>query len=521
LIAASLLPLFAVALAGCAVVDAYSTRAIGYNFEAEQALDQGLLLNVVRASLRRPMQFTSVQSISGTASASGSAAVTIPFGAGGASYKMGAFGASVSGGPTFTVPVLDTQEFYSGVMRPIPSSLFDFYIHEELPREELFTLFVEKIVMHRDSCPPTDHTGDCELIFVNYPGSDMQFDLTQSMIEYLLNLGISTEQLPAQSAGGSGGSSGSASSGSGSGSSDQGQSAGSGYRFCFAPRYPGFAQQIIKSSALCGFEKKPDKKPDKQKVTTTTARKTIESIDTHTGANTSTHEEDLTIERAPASADGGSTGQQTGKKVAGFVLSDQFIGHLKHIAASRQENYHRDYNEFIGHIDAFRATKFPLRDKRGEIVNDRGNSVSLSIYTRSTEGVLYFLGEVVRHELYPDNVLQSGQQARTIQVKIENSAYRRFPELPCDLINQVSPDSGHDDSDNAYKCENLFVLEADPGLLSTGFTSVIYDGLHYWVPTDERQGKTLHVLSILKQLLALNTSAKSLPQTNTISIISP
>jgi hypothetical protein len=114
-------------LAGCVAVDQYSERAVEYNLEAEQALDQGLLLNVIRASKRRPMQFSSVQSISGTATASGSAGLTVPFGAGGASYKMGALGAGLSGGPTFNVPILDTQEFYQGVMTPISGQLFDYF----------------------------------------------------------------------------------------------------------------------------------------------------------------------------------------------------------------------------------------------------------------------------------------------------------------------------------------------------------------------------------------------------------
>ena len=64
-----LLPLVALQLGGCAVVDQYSGRAVGFNLEAEQATQQALLLNIVRASHRRPMQFTSVQSITGIASA--------------------------------------------------------------------------------------------------------------------------------------------------------------------------------------------------------------------------------------------------------------------------------------------------------------------------------------------------------------------------------------------------------------------------------------------------------------------
>src|ERR1700757_3767161 len=63
-------------LAGCTVVDRFSGRAVEYNLQAEQAQEQALLLNIVRASMRRPMQFTSLQSITGTASASANASVT-------------------------------------------------------------------------------------------------------------------------------------------------------------------------------------------------------------------------------------------------------------------------------------------------------------------------------------------------------------------------------------------------------------------------------------------------------------
>src|SRR5262249_7268122 len=59
-------------LLGCAIIDSYSGRAVDYNREAEQAQEQVLLLNIVRASLRLPMQFTSLQSITGSANVNGS-----------------------------------------------------------------------------------------------------------------------------------------------------------------------------------------------------------------------------------------------------------------------------------------------------------------------------------------------------------------------------------------------------------------------------------------------------------------
>ncbi len=107
-------PLFALGLLGCAAVDQYSSRAISYNLEAEAALDQGLLLNIVRAAHRWPMQFTSIGTITGTATASGTASLASllgPHPSTTAPPKLATLGGTVSGGPTFGIPVLDTQEF--------------------------------------------------------------------------------------------------------------------------------------------------------------------------------------------------------------------------------------------------------------------------------------------------------------------------------------------------------------------------------------------------------------------------
>lgn len=135
-------------LFGCAIIDNYSGRAVDYNREAEQAQEQILLLNIVRASLRRPMQFTSLSSVTGSGSISGSVA------GGGTNVKQMPFisqfpsidpktatnaishivtgtvsgNASLGGTAAFTVPVLDTQEFYQGILTPIPLQAFDYYL---------------------------------------------------------------------------------------------------------------------------------------------------------------------------------------------------------------------------------------------------------------------------------------------------------------------------------------------------------------------------------------------------------
>src|ERR1700688_1833788 len=98
-------------LSSCGVVDNFSGRAVNYNLVAEQAQQQALLLNIVRASLNRPMQFTTLSSITGSASESGTGTLSFPFGE--AAHRPNkllspdVFGLSgaISGGPTFTVPV--------------------------------------------------------------------------------------------------------------------------------------------------------------------------------------------------------------------------------------------------------------------------------------------------------------------------------------------------------------------------------------------------------------------------------
>jgi hypothetical protein len=61
----------AIWLSGCALADQFGTRAVTYNIESETARDQNIILNVIRAAYRKPMQFTDVGTASGTATATG------------------------------------------------------------------------------------------------------------------------------------------------------------------------------------------------------------------------------------------------------------------------------------------------------------------------------------------------------------------------------------------------------------------------------------------------------------------
>ncbi len=133
-----------------------------------------------------------------------------------------------------------------------------------------------------------------------------------------------------------------------------------------------------------------------------------------------------------------------------------------------------------------------------------GKKIYFTVYTRSVEGILYYLGGIVRHQLKS----MDGDSPRLYKLQIEKSfVARKFHTGPCET-----------ETEETF-CDNFFVLNKG---LGPSPLAVVYKGQRYAVPEAESErGDTLHVLSIVKQLLAINTSAKSLPQTNVLSVSSP
>src|SRR5271156_6418195 len=68
---------FAFGLGGC-LSDQVADHAIEYNVASEQAHSRAMLLNILRASQRRPLEFTDVQSISATGSRESNTELDVP-----------------------------------------------------------------------------------------------------------------------------------------------------------------------------------------------------------------------------------------------------------------------------------------------------------------------------------------------------------------------------------------------------------------------------------------------------------
>jgi len=448
-------------LAGCAIVDQYSGRATVYNLESEQTHDQGLLLNVVRASQRRPRQFTIVQQITGTATAEGSANLTFPFGPHvGSTANSGMLTATASGGPSFQVAALESNDFYAGILQPISAQLIDLYIHGEFPHDLLFNLFIEKIVMRRvDPGCEISHLPRCEIVFQNYPGADVQLELFQALVGYLINLGLSTEQIeapqtkkPAKNKKKTGNSAGSEDD-SDDGSDDSGSDKPQPYRFCFAPREILYQRQV-KPQSICGNQ-------------------------------TATSKLDTPV-----------LGRRS--KFEAVRIRQEFADLLANIVTK---------NRPTSEADASSDETFAFR----QIRSFAGQGVSLAIYTRSTESLIYYVGEVVRRQLYPDVEIN---KPRTVKIKT-GPPFNRFDETPCS------------DDHHPLACKPLFVLNRNaPPNLSSG-SSVFYNGNWYAIPADPEAGSSYDtaagasytVLTVMRQLLILSTKAKALPATNILTTI--
>jgi hypothetical protein len=513
LVLGCLLPFAAVGLLGCAVVDQYSGRAVVYNIEAEHAQEQALLLNIVRAYLRRPMQFTTVSSITGSASASGSVQYTtpvhVPFRpitngtsiAGFPTLPSWTLNGSMSGGPTFTVPVLDTQEFYQGLLTPVPAQIWDLYIQNSYPRDLLFNLLVQKMVIRRAGtadCPPSNHERQCELVLQNYVGEDAEIELFQIFSDYLLAYGLTTEPdkkpdapFPLKGAynvnlkmlgPAAGSSESSGSQGSASSSSSSGGSGPKPYALCFAPRDPGMRGCVLPNS-LCGVPQKSAKlRPKNDPRPGGVCR----SPDVQKANSELVSSRNIATTNAPESI-----------KLVGIIMPAFIVDRMQ-----------ESLSQIIQRIEPELGRNEDLRRLGSDLNFFKDSPVLVSVSTRSVEGIIYYLGELSRRRLNPEFEGTS----RTIYFTYP----ARYATYPIGKCIHVDPD--HPLKPNGRDlCEPIFVLDANALPEPGTFVSTVYEGTLYSVPTARTYSGP--VLDIVKQALALSSSAKSLPQSNVISVV--
>lgn len=423
-------------LSGCTAVDAYSFRSIDYNLEAEQTQNQVLLLNIARSYLHRPMQFTELQSLVGTNSATGNLSFGFPVGPHPASaITTGTAGGSLSGSTVFTVPVLDTQDFYEGLLKPIPSLLVGYYFQSPRPKYLIFNLIFERAVVSRidSECKNTPHASECERDFRNNPETDLEdVALFQTLSNYLLSLQISAEPIKPKKqhetihAGAATININASSGANGSNSSETESKQPQQYRLCFSPREPDAEQEIAKTM-MCAPSLESSSEEREIGATTT----------------------------------------------FGITFTDRLTQSMLNV------------------IDHLPADTYKYR---ASILAFSGHKVSVALQLRSTAAIFNYLGQLI-----------SSEQGSGQVIGLYRKSFHQ-PLTPCWIA-----------STEEAECKPIFTVQADN--IHPSLVTVAYAGSVFSVPGDPNISFSPDVLSLLKELLALNSSAKSLPTTAVLSVV--
>jgi hypothetical protein len=137
-----------VSTSACIHLERFSSQATEFNIQVADAQNKTMLLNIVRAANRFPMHFTELSTLSGTGTRTEGGTVTAPVGIlhGGMGTGSVAPTFSVTETPTFNVAVLETQEFYRGMLHPLTPDQIANYVDEGLPIDLVFKLAFGEIL---------------------------------------------------------------------------------------------------------------------------------------------------------------------------------------------------------------------------------------------------------------------------------------------------------------------------------------------------------------------------------------
>ncbi len=204
----------------CAYNDHFDNRVARYDIASEQARDQMIFTNIIRASRAEPLAFLQVGQINGsntTAATMGLPSLVlgpappekIATGAAGAITpataflaaaldKQAVFGAnpgatgftansmSTSGSTSFNVTPSETKDFYRGLLLTVEPETLAFFIEQGIASETLFYLFTEKVV---------EEKGGVVSQYVNDP-LDPNFDKFQHYVALAMAYGLIAEPEP-------------------------------------------------------------------------------------------------------------------------------------------------------------------------------------------------------------------------------------------------------------------------------------------------------------------------------------
>lgn len=134
-------------LGGCALSQSTDKVVLDYNRDFAKSRNEGLLLNVLRAAAREPLQFSTMGVVQG--SIGNTSQLTIPFTnliAGGKDVISPSLGFSDAINPSVTITPLASKDFAVGILRPIATETIQLFLHNGWDAQFLLPLIVGGVV---------------------------------------------------------------------------------------------------------------------------------------------------------------------------------------------------------------------------------------------------------------------------------------------------------------------------------------------------------------------------------------
>jgi hypothetical protein len=138
---------WSIALAGCAATTPTSKVAVDYNRIFAKARNEVLVTNILRASEREPLQFSTMGSVTGGVRNSGSIDLSIASLVGkGATILSPDILVNEGINPTVSIVPLSNKEFTEGILRPVTLDEINYFIGQGWDKELILELVVGGIV---------------------------------------------------------------------------------------------------------------------------------------------------------------------------------------------------------------------------------------------------------------------------------------------------------------------------------------------------------------------------------------
>jgi hypothetical protein len=166
-----------------------AATATSYNLAIAQAENEMLLLNAIRAMNHAPMFITDASKVTGTVKLELSLGPAIPWDASAANGNdfMAAPNVDYSTSPAMDVNLLNSKDFMTGFLAPIPVGFFAYYWDREWPAEFMLYLLVLKVDVYEREKGRTDrYSLQCTLH--NHPdASDPELEELKGFTSWMQN----------------------------------------------------------------------------------------------------------------------------------------------------------------------------------------------------------------------------------------------------------------------------------------------------------------------------------------------